>query len=59
MPAYRLYDLDGAGKFSTAEWIDADDDASAAGAARALGKTCRCELWRGPKFIAAINPSKG
>jgi hypothetical protein len=35
MPAYRLYDLDGAGKFSAAEWIDADDDASAADAARA------------------------
>jgi hypothetical protein len=59
MPAYRLYDLDGAGRFSAAEWIEADDDASAADAARVLGKTCRCELWHGPKFVATINPRKG
>jgi hypothetical protein len=58
MPAYRLYDLDGSGRVSAAEWIEADDDASAAAAARALSKTCRCELWRGPKFIATIDPLK-
>jgi len=58
MAAYRLYELDGAGRFSAAEWIEADDDASAAETARAFGKTCRCELWRGPKFVATIDPSK-
>lgn len=58
MPAYRLYDLDGAGKFSVAEWIEAEDDAAAIESARALRKTCRCELWRGPKFIAALDPAK-
>lgn len=58
VPGYRLYDLDGAGKFSASEWIEADDDSVAVDAARALNKTCRCELWRGPKFIATISPVK-
>lgn len=58
MPAYRLYDLDGSGKVSGAEWIEADDDSSATDTARLLGKTCRCELWRGPKFVATLDPLK-
>ncbi len=56
MPAYRLYDLDGAGQFSAAEWMEAEDDESALDAARALAKSCRCEVWRGPTFIGAIDP---
>ena len=59
MPAYRLYDLDGSGRFSAAEWIEAEDDDSAVEAARALRKNCRCEVWRGPKFIATVQPRKG
>jgi DNA-binding transcriptional regulator/RsmH inhibitor MraZ len=58
MAAYRLYERDGAGRFSAAEWIEADDDASATEAARALGKTCRCELWRRDTFVATIDPIK-
>jgi len=55
---YRLYELDGAGKFSAAEWIEAADDAAATEAARALQKTCRCELWHGPAFVTTIHPFK-
>ena len=58
VPSYRLYELDGAGNFSAAEWIEADDDAAAAGVAHSLEKTCRCELWHGPAFVATIHRSR-
>ena len=55
MPGYRLYELDGAGKFSAAEWIEAEGDSDALEAAHALEKSCRCELWHGPRFVATLH----
>ncbi len=54
MAAYRLYFIDGAGKFTAAEWIEADGDESAVAAAHALNKSVRCELWQGRRLIARI-----
>lgn len=45
MPSYRLYRLDGAGKITTAEWIEADGDADALEKARERCKVGSYELW--------------
>jgi hypothetical protein len=53
--AYRVYHLDGAGKVSSAEWIEAADDDSAIESARRLKKTARCELWQGSRLIGTVD----
>ncbi len=55
MSAYRLYHIDGAGRFSAAEWIEADSDEAALDAARALGKSITGELWQGQRFIGRVD----
>ena len=57
MSAYRIYKLDGDGRFSTAEWIQADDDDLAITAARASMQQHSFELWQGNKLVAQINGS--
>ena len=57
MPEYRLYCLDGIGKITAAEWIDATGDAEAIMIARALKKDVACELWCGSRLIAKIPAS--
>jgi hypothetical protein len=52
---YRLYRLDGAGKITTGEWIDAGNDEEAVAKAHALGRDGRYELWNGGRMIAAIS----
>ena len=54
MSAYRLYHIDGGGRFSAAEWIEAQDDAAAMDAARALNKSIACELWQGQRFVGRV-----
>lgn len=54
MASYRLYCLDQQGKISTAEWIEAEDDAAALAAARALAKPTDCELWLRNRMIDRI-----
>ena len=58
MAAYRLYAIDGAGNFSAAEWIEAEDDESAVENARILCRGSRCELWKGPRFVATIETGR-
>ena len=55
MAAYRLYHIDGGGRFSAAEWIDADCDDSAIDAARAVSRSLACELWQGRRFVARVD----
>jgi hypothetical protein len=55
LPAYRLYHVDGAGKVSSAEWIEADTDDSAIETARSNAKTVECELWQGSRLVARID----
>ena len=52
--AYRLYHIDGGGRFSAAEWIEAVDDEAAVAAARALNKSIACELWQGQRFVGRV-----
>ena len=56
MPDYRLYCLDGAGRISLAEWIDAADDQAAIAKARELhGAALKCEIWQGQRLVAALD----
>ena len=57
MVAYRLYHIDGAGKFSAAEWIEADGDESALEAARQLNKSIACELWERGRLVGRVEAS--
>ena len=54
---YRLYRLDGAGKITTGEWIDAADDAEAVRYAQEAEGEGKFELWERNRFVAAV--SKG
>lgn len=58
MSAYRLYRIDGAGRFSTAEWIEADDDQAAVAAVVAGGASDRYELWQRDRLVARIGPDQ-
>lgn len=49
---YRIYVLDGAGQFVTAEWVAASSDDEAVAAARALGTGLKAELWHGSRLVA-------
>lgn len=51
--------MDGDGHFSTAEWIEADDDEAALAAARAAQAPGHCELWQSDRFVARIDRSGG
>ena len=54
MVAYRLYHIDGAGKFSAAEWIEAEGDDAALDAARKLNKSIACELWERGRLVGRV-----
>ena len=55
MRAYRLYRIDGAGKFWAADWIEADGDEQAVIAARELKRRSRCEVWQGSRLVARLD----
>ena len=54
MANYRLYRLDGAGKFTGAEWIEAGDDEEAVRVARDLQRPAQCEVWQRTRLVAKI-----
>ena len=54
MPSYRLYRLDGAGKITTAEWIDAADDQQAEQQARAGAGLGACEVWDRNRLVIRV-----
>ena len=51
MPNYRLYRLDGAGKITSAEWIEAISDSDALKDARVLSPSESFELWHKERLI--------
>ena len=57
--SYRLYLLDGAGKISTANWIDAPSDDEALEMARERCGPGKHELWHGRRLVAAIGGRTG
>lgn len=55
LASYRLYRIDGAGRISTAEWLDAADDRSASEQVAGLcleGGTV--ELWSRDRLVARV-----
>ncbi len=56
---YRLYQLDGAGKITTAEWIDAADDEDAARQARDRGDGDTWEVWDRERLVTRIPSPTG
>ena len=57
MPSYRLYRLDGAGKITSAEWVEADDDQAAVQNARDRDLPVICEMWDRNRLVARILPA--
>jgi hypothetical protein len=55
---YRLYCLDGAGKVTSAEWIDAVDDKAAIEIAERLRGGRACELWQNNRFVRRLRASE-
>jgi hypothetical protein len=53
--AYRVYLVDGAGRLSRAEWIDAPDDDAATASAQAMMKAAPFELWQGNRLVVRID----
>ena len=51
LPTYRFYRLDGAGRISAAEWIDAADDDDARSKAGTQAPSGRYELWERHRMI--------
>lgn len=52
--SYRLYRLDGAGKITAAEWIEAAEDRSALNEARDRVQFGAFELWRKDRLIERV-----
>ena len=51
---YRLYQLDGAGSITAAEWLEAADDDEACRKARAQYPSGRYELWERQRIVDCI-----
>jgi hypothetical protein len=54
MADYRLYCLDGVGKITSAEWIDAKNDDEALAIARAQKRSVPCEIWDHNRLVASV-----
>jgi hypothetical protein len=56
MASYRLYCLDGAGRISLADWIEADSDDHAIAQARVIKRGAqKCEVWQLNRLVARID----
>lgn len=56
--SYRLYCFDGAGKISTAEWLQATDDGDASDQARARKSGVVAEVWDRDRLVIRIEADK-
>lgn len=55
MRVYRFYCMDGAGRISLADWIDAGDDNGAIAKARKINHGARmCEVWDRDRLVALL-----
>ena len=55
---YRLYWLDGAGKIATAEWLEANDDASARRQVHDRAEPQVCEIWERNRLVTRVEPRR-
>ncbi len=56
MANYRLYLLDGAGRITAADWLEADSDEDARSKARGAHGSARFELWDRYRRVERANP---
>jgi len=56
LPTYRLYRLDGAGRISGADWIDAANDDEARSQARSQSSSGGYELWERYRLVERSRP---
>lgn len=56
MGKYRVYRLDGLGRISGVEWLDAIDDRFALVGARAIAAAGGCEVWQLDRKIGRVSP---
>jgi hypothetical protein len=54
LPNYRLYRLDGAGRISTAEWVEAADDDEARSKAAGQCASESFELWQRKRLVHRV-----
>ena len=54
MTNYRLYRLDGTGRITSAEWIEASDDADARAKAQEQCDSARFELWDRKRLVHRV-----
>jgi len=59
LPSYRLYRLDGAGRISGAEWIEAVNDEDARSKARSQLSSGGYELWERHRLVERSRPENG
>jgi len=58
LPNYRLYRLDGAGKITSAEWIEALADADAVSEATTRAQSGSFELWEKDRLIERVRAQR-
>jgi hypothetical protein len=56
LPNYRLYRLDGAGKITSAEWVEAAADDDARQEARNRSDSGSFELWDKNRLVERFRP---
>ena len=54
MAAYRVYRLDGLGKFRAGDWIEAASDDDALRIAADLDDCPPCEIWDRDRYVGKI-----
>ena len=59
MGTYRLYCLDGVGKVTSADWIEASDDDTAIEAAKEMMDGHPCELWERSRLVIRLERKRG
>jgi len=56
MATYILYCLDGAGKITRSDPLEAENDEQALAKAEALGLSTECELWLRDRLVGRVPP---
>ena len=52
---YRAYCVDGFGRFTAAEWIEAESDDEALEIARGLDHPVGTEVWQGSRLVGRLS----
>jgi len=58
MDDYRLFCIDGSGRFTMSHEFEAADDAEALAKARGMRLSVKCELWQRSRMVAVLEPHR-